>query len=165
MGVIDTLLKASVIVAVAVVSTAVAYHYVIYVPQRDAALDAERLSEAARTNKAQAEQENRVAAEKYQADQLKQLVSIRYENCNRAATANYSVNWDSNCARINQQERANYSDCISKQASTKESCDFLFKVTTKPENCALPKALGDSLNRDLELSKDRCLREFQLGMH
>ena len=38
-GLIDTFVKASVIVAVAVASTAVAYHYLIYIPQRDAALD------------------------------------------------------------------------------------------------------------------------------
>jgi hypothetical protein len=163
MGAIDTLLKASVIVAVAVVSTAAAYHYVIYLPQRDAALDAERRTEAARASKAQADQETRAAAGKLEAGFLKQQVSMRYDNCKAAAERNYSDGWEGNCARINQEQRSRYNDCISKQP--KGDCDLLYKVTTKSENCALPKALADSLNHDLEASRDRCLREFQLGLH
>jgi len=181
MGVIDTLLKASVIVVVAAVSTAVAYHYVIYIPQRDAALDDERRAETARATKSQAERELQAAMEKAEAEKRKTnekaeaeerklRVSARYEACNRNATANYSLNWNSNCARINQLERTSYStrysNCMSLSlpGTTKETCEASSKPTTKPEDCALPSALADSLNKDLAQAKDRCLREFQLGL-
>lgn len=153
MGVIDTLLKASVIVAVAAVSTAVAYHYVIYVPQRDAAADAERR-----------DQENRATAEKLEAEQRKIRISVRYEACNRSAASSYSYNWNTSCARISQLERTRYNECISNKGNTKDVCDLITKPTTKPEDCALPSALADGINNELTQAKDRCLREFQLGL-
>ena len=176
MGAVDTLLKASVIVAVAIVSTAVAYHYVIYIPQRDAILDAERRAEAERIRKAKAEEqeraamqlaekERREAAGKYEADQLKQQISARYERCNLSASVNYNTNWNSNCARVNELQRSQYNDCLSSKLLTKEQCDTYHKITTKAENCALPRAIADSLNSDLARDKDRCLKEFQLGFH
>ncbi len=176
MGAIDTLLKATIIVAVAVVSTAVAYHYVIYIPERDAALDAGRRTEAERIRKTQAEQqeraaaqqaeqERRTAAEKYEADQLKQQISVRYERCNLNAEVNYNADWNSTCARVNELQRKNYDDCLSKKFMTKEICDGSYKITTKPEGCTLPRTIADGLNTDLARAKDRCLKEFQLGFH
>jgi hypothetical protein len=176
MRAIDALLKASIIVAVAIAATAVAYHYVFYLPARDATLDAERRAEAARISRAQieqqergaaqqAEQERRATAEKYEAEQLKQQISARYERCNLNAVTNYSANWDSACARISQLELSNYNECLSTGVLTKAQCDTSHKKTTKPENCSLPRVVADGFNSDLSQAKDRCLKEFQLGLH
>ena len=170
---IDNVLKASLIVAIALAATAVTYHYVIYIPHRDAMLDAERRAEVERVNNVEAERQIRAIRqqqeqiykselEKIEADKAKHEAAMRYERCKSGAEIIYSDAWSTSCTRISQAEIASYNDCISKNTSA-PVCDMLQKRTTKPVNCSLPRQLAESYQHDLVVAQDRCLKEFQLG--
>ncbi len=167
MSAIDKFFKLSIVVAAVIVSGAVTYHYAVYIPQRDAALDAERRKETARAmevarsnSEAQA---RRAAAEKLDEEQRKLEINIRYESCTRLAQMNYSAGWDSNCKRIEDTRRKSHADCL-KNALTRPNCDNLYPAPVQQDSCALPTALAENLSRLMEQSKSRCLQELQLGL-
>ena len=59
MRALDTVLKVTMAAAVVTASAGVAYYYATYLPQRDAALDAQRALDAEYASRLQAEQEMR----------------------------------------------------------------------------------------------------------
>ena len=170
MRALDIVLKVTMSAAVITASAGVTYYYAIYLPQRDAALDAQRALDAEYASRLQAEyanrllaeQEMRAAAEKMGVERLKQQISSRYQSCLRAATANYAATWEGNCTRINKAARKSYDDCVS--GLPKLACEKLYPVSTTAETCSLPTKLAETLNTDLENEKNRCLKEYQLGM-
>jgi hypothetical protein len=170
MGAFDTILKVSVVVGIALASSAVAYHYVVYIPERDAAAESARQAESARTlenerlrNEIDA---RRAASEKLKEEQRKLDITTRYNSCIQLATINYSENWDGNCKRVDDLKRKNHEDCQRNNVNSqfKVNCDTIYPLTPKGESCALPNALADSLNKGLEQSKNRCLQEMQAGL-
>ena len=162
MRALDIVLKVTVAASVITASAGVTYYYAVYLPQRDAALDAQRALDADYANRLKAEQEMRVAAEKLAAEKLKQQISARYQSCLRIATANYTATWEGNCTRITKANRKNYDDCMS--GLPKLACDQFYPVSNGSESCSLPTKLAETLNADLENEKNRCLKEYQLGM-
>ena len=162
MRALDIVLKVTMAASVVTASAGVAYYYAIYLPERDAALDAQRILDTEYASRLKAEQDMRAAAEKLAAEKLKQLISVRYQSCLRLATANYTASWEGNCTRIIKANRKNYDDCMS--GLPKLACDTIYPVSTGSESCALPTKLAETLNTDLENEKNRCLKEYQLGM-
>jgi len=162
MRALDIVLKVTVAASIATASIGVAYYYAIYLPQRDAALDVQRALDAEYASRLQAEQDMRAAAEKLVAEKLKQQISVRYQSCLRLATASYASTWEGNCTRINKAARKSYDDCMS--GLPKLACDTIYPVSNGSESCSLPTKLAETLNADLENEKNRCLKEFQLGM-
>src|SRR5882757_2319247 len=99
MRALDVVLKVTMAAAVVTASAGVGHYYAIYLPQRDADLDAQRALDAEYASRLQAEQEMRTAAEKLVAEKLKQQISVRYQSCLRLATASYATTWEGNCTR------------------------------------------------------------------
>ncbi len=163
MSVLDTLLKVAVIISLAVAASAVSYYYVFYLPHRDAMLDAERLSDEMRQREAEAEQRRHAdAAQRALADQKRQA-EARYQTCLRLAEANYHANWDSNCVAKAEVQRKSYEECLTSKFMQAHECLKTY-AALPTKDCSLPTELARSLNDRHTSEKDRCLREFQLGV-
>jgi len=50
------------------------------------------------------------------------------------------------------------------QANSSQGFYVVLEAFTGSESCALPTKLAETLNTDLENEKNRCLKEYQLGM-
>jgi hypothetical protein len=162
MGVLNTLLKASIVVSVAIATLGVGYYFAIYVPKKDAAQDAERSAEVLRLNRSRAEQEPGTEDERAAAAQKKLRISSRYEACVRDAELSYRYNATDKCRHIVEERRKMFDDCT--RTLPQPTCEAIHGTFNQSDNCALPTNLAKSLDDELEKSKNRCLQEFQLGL-
>ena len=165
-GRLDALLKLNIVAAAMFASGSVGYYYLMYLPQRDAQLDAERAlenSQAEADKKAVQEQaaaeqralEQRQAAEKAEA-------RIQYQNCLTAAEGDYNANWAAECRRISGVNTKGYDNCIS-GGLPKQSCLSVWTIDPS-SNCVLPHTIATSLTGALDKARDRCLQETKAGL-
>jgi hypothetical protein len=128
----DVFLKVTTGLAFLIAAASVGYYFVVYLPDRDARLDAELRMEKARTELARKAEEERLRSEK-EAAELKattdrETIKANYDQCLRLARANYDYNWGLNCKQVSDRNRKSRTDCQS-SASSKEvaaSCDRIF---------------------------------------
>jgi hypothetical protein len=171
-GLLDTLVKVSLIVAVALAATSVSYYYVIYLPGRDAAIEARRASERAaeiaeadrQQRLAEAERKRRAAEKETIEFVHKAGVQARYERCIANSESLYSVRWDGTCERVEEMRRKNYAQCMSNPVMGKPFCENTYGESSPSKNCRLPTGLAKDLGADLEQSRNRCFQEFQAGL-
>jgi hypothetical protein len=175
-GKIDALLKLSIVVAVLLASSSVAYYHLIYLPERDARIDAAKAAaeqrradetaaaEQRRSDEATAAEQRRsdeaAAAEQHRAVE-KAGARMRYDRCLSDAQDNYHLNWVSNCNSKKQKEAQAYARCIS--ASTNDTSWICHKPDASSD-CSLPSYIADSLGADLNKARDRCLQMYKSGL-
>lgn len=153
-SVLDAIMKASIIVAVAIGSASIAYHYLIYVPNRDSIIDADRRAS-----------DNEKRKQELLRDLEKDARSKTYNTCLANADTNYRKNWNVNCKIISDRQKNEIDRCIKIATAAQRSPNECQAKETKPEtDCTLPTALADGVNKDLNEAQDRCLREFQAGV-
>jgi len=144
---LDALLKLSVIVAVLFASVSVGYYYLVYLPQRNAQLDAQRIQERPQADAAQqafpSGEWNMARAE------------VQYRKCTDDAERNYDARWASSCKRVAEETIADRANCFY----SKEECDSFYKPRDPSPNCALPLMLANDLQFDVEMARDRCRQE------
>jgi hypothetical protein len=154
-GKIDAFLKLSIVAGVLLASSSIAYYYVVYLPDRDARIDA---------NNAAAEQ--RRAEEKAAAEQRhleEQLdAQVRYKECLNNAQEVYSATWAASCKRIAQDDLKEHASCIS-IGLTKQQCDAAHNHDPSP-NCALPHATAQSIEASLNKARELCLQASKAGL-
>lgn len=163
MSLVDAIFKAAVIVALCIGSASISYYYLIYLPQRDAILDARRQLDLKQIEDAKAREERARVAKERQLEKDKFEISNRYDLCKLGAATNYSDEWDSNCARLSTAGKKSRADCL-KMGTAQNVCESIHP--TRPEKeCSLPKDIAESLERRLEAARQRCFQEFQAGAH
>jgi hypothetical protein len=155
---IDTILKVAVIVAVTATSSALSYYYIIYLPLRDAQMEAVRQTEM-RVAEEKARQEiERAAALERAARYQQEWAKERYRLCVSIAEQSYSLNWDTECERQSTRQNQLIASCISEQ---RFGCQSLFDKKIPAQDCALPKDLADQYNTRLKDDRDRCMQEYR----
>lgn len=161
-GGVDAFLKVAVGVSFLLGGFAVSYYFLIYIPERDAALDDQRrqaiISQQYREDRARKAAEEKEAAERAAADFRAQNVQARYEECLRNAMTSYSVNWDTSCRAISDQNSKKRASCTF----NKESCDSMYP-STPVKDCSLPQVVAAGWNETLEKARNRCLQESRAG--
>jgi hypothetical protein len=154
-GKLDALVKLSVVAAVLLGSSSVAYYYVIYLPERDARID------AAKAAAEQRRAEEKAAAEQRRSeDQLN--AQAAYESCIRNAQEVYSSTWAPSCKRIAQDDPKEHASCIA-TGVTKQTCDAWYSHDPSP-SCALPHATAQNIEAALNKARDRCLQASKAGL-
>lgn len=158
-GKIDAFLKLSIVAGVLLASSSVAYYYVIYLPDRDARIDA---------NNGAAEQrraEEKAAAEQRRSDEQVDA-QMRYDRGIRQAQETYDATWASNCRLKGQSAAQRHTNCIVNGAD-KELCDKMYdreRLVDSSPNCSLPSSIAESLDASLNKARDRCLQASKAGL-
>jgi hypothetical protein len=182
---INTLFKLSIIASLLLASSSVGYYYVLYLPRRDAQLDAERKLEIAlqqeraeaeklaaqqrAEDEKRAEQERalsqRLALEEQQSAE-KAAAKTRYKECVLRVERIYQATWASNCKSIGDQANFEISrrkaNCLT--VATQAECDGLHPFRDTSPNCALPRGTSNDLTASLDKMRDRCLQESRAGL-
>jgi hypothetical protein len=161
-GKIDILLKLSIAASVLFASSTVGYHYLVYVPRRDAQLDVERAFERLRADALQRMfSEQRALEDRQSAEKATAL--MRYQTCLNGANANYQALRATACKRLGEQSRKDHDDCISKNLG-KNFCDVTYAIRDASPSCTLPRETAADFDADVEKARDRCLQENRSGL-
>lgn len=140
------ILKLAAAAALLLVALAVAYHFLVYIPKRDA----DRVAAAATAQSAS--RASAQAAVQHRRD--------AYQSCVQLATNNYVVDWNLNCERLSKQNVASRTSCYALQYMTAQQCENTYPVVSVAE-CSLPHSISSTLKRDLEDAKVRCTTEAE----
>lgn len=167
-GKIDAFLKISIAASVILAASSVGYYYVVYLPKRDAQLDADKNLDRARAEYARLAEQARVAAEKQSAEQKQAAdrvaVQNRYQICVRTAENIYTTSWASQCKSIAAKSIKQHADCVAQGTLQRSSCDTIYSIADATPTCDLPRIMGKDLDDDLEKARSRCLQESQSGL-
>jgi hypothetical protein len=148
-------LRLAVAAAAILIGLSVAYHYVIYIPQRDTAEKLDAQTKAV-TEAAQA-QVKQAALAKASLDRR-----ANYRVCMSNAQMNYSVRWNGLCRKRSEQADKNRLQCIQ-GGSTEETCETYYPQM--PVNdCLLPHETSDSFDAGLKEDQKQCLDEARAGI-
>lgn len=148
-------LRLAMAAAALLVGMSVAYHYVIYVPQKDRAHQLSLETKVA----AEAEQlkEQKTASEKAALERR-----ANYRICISNVLQAYDARWTSSCKTRSELAEKNRSDCLSRGIS-EDYCRSSYPPLPSTD-CTLPNALGDDYDDALKEDKNRCLQEAQSGV-
>ncbi len=141
--------------AAILIGLSVAYHYVIYIPEKDQAqkiaMESKSLVETEKLQKKEAA-DSKAALER----------RTNYRICLSSAQANYDSRWAASCKTRSQAAEKSLSDCISK------GFDEAYCRTSYPpfpaNDCSLPNSLSDDYDASLQEDKKRCLDEPRSGV-
>jgi hypothetical protein len=158
----DTLLKLSIIASALLASFSVGYYYLVYLPRRDAQLDAERAFERARADALQRMFSEQRASEERQAAE-KAASPVRYQACLSGANNNYEALWAAACKRLGEQSRKEHDDCTSKNLG-RQFCDVTYAIRDASPKCTLPPEIATDFDADVQKARDRCLQENRSGL-
>jgi hypothetical protein len=150
------ILRLSFAAAALLIGGSVAYHYAIYIPEKDEEVKAEAAAKVAadeRHEEEQAKQTEKTALEK----------RAGYRICVSNAVADYHARWESSCKAISQEAANNRSNCLARGYYDANTCTSMYPATAA-ENCRLPGALANSYDSDLRDEKQRCLAEVNNGL-
>jgi hypothetical protein len=160
---IDALLKLSVIVALLLASSGVAYYYAVYLPQRDSELDRETgLQKLHAYGQKRADQERSVAlqrdTEQRQA-KTKASADIRYQNCVDGARTSHDASWAAACQRLADKVVQGHTDCLSIPNLPQGYCDAAYGTRDPSAHCTLPAVMAADLDAILNTARKACLQE------
>jgi hypothetical protein len=165
--------------AILLAALSAGYYFSVYLPARDARLDAERRLEKSKVNSAaQAEQirleaqrqaeQARISAEQQELERRRQeeklAVQRRYRICVDGAVSNYEAVWAAECKRLGEKSIKDHANCVSKGETKKELCDLMYIRCDASGNCTLPRAIAADLESDLNGRRDLCLQEAKIGL-
>jgi hypothetical protein len=168
---IDAILKVSVVASVLLASSSVGYHYLVYLPHRDA--EAERaLERSLAAEKKHVEQgqslfrrqasEQRAAEQKTTEERQALEKANRYQACLSRATDKYNASRLTTCNRPREKIIKDRDDCI-KLGFSEKVCAMAHVVPEASPNCTLPRAVALSLDAEVEKERDRCREEESTG--
>lgn len=167
-GKVDALLKISVALSVLAASSGVGYYFGVYLPRRDARIEADQFAEKRRTERARQDALDRATAAQREAEarqaEAKALAQLRYDQCISAARRLYSANWAQSCRSELEQARASYTSCL--RTLTRDICDTTWKkeMAESPTECALPASTAQRWGNERDKALQRCLEEHRAGL-
>jgi hypothetical protein len=160
---IDAILKLSIVVSVLFASSSVGYHYLVYVPQRDAQFEPQRVLErfrAATEKRAEQElllfeqkvSEQRAVEQKAVENRQALEKAYRYETCLSHATDNYNASRLAACDRPRQKITKDKDDCV-KLGFSRNVCAMAHVVPEASPNCALPRTVTLAMDADVQKAR------------
>ena len=165
---INTLLKLSVIVSLLIGSSGAAYYYALYLPQRDAELEQEHLSEQLQAYGQRRTEEARLLAGQQQIEQLraadKTAAESRYQTCLVRAGATHDASWSAQCKVLADQVAANHTACLAIGKLSASYCDASYRMRDGSPNCSLPLKVSTGLDGDLTAARQRCVQERDVAL-
>jgi len=143
-------LRLSLAVAALLVGASVAYHYVIYIPEKD------REQQAAEQTKEQSVAQQQLAQQDAQ-QKAAQARKSNYEMCVASAQFDYSNRWDATCKTRSDAAEKNRLQCLQ-SGMTVEFCQASYPPLP-PKDCQLPSSVSDSYDSMLKDNRQHCLDE------
>jgi hypothetical protein len=167
-GKLDAFLKLSIIASVLLASSSVAYYYAVYLPDRDARIDAATAAAEQRRAEEKTAAEQRRAEEKAAAEERRSEeqtdAQMRYNRCLGKAEDVYNSAWASNCSSRGKEAQQKHDRCIADPRNDKELCDQHYQLLDASANCALPRTLASDLEASLNKERERCLQASKAGL-
>ncbi len=148
-------LRLALAAAAILIGLSVAYHYVIYIPDRDRARKLETDAKA-QTEAIQA------AAKKGDADKAALNRRANYRICVSNALADYHSRWGDTCRRRSEEADRNRAECIA-NGSLESTCQRYYPPIPA-SNCALPREQSDDYDASLKNDQKQCLDEANAGV-
>ena len=148
-------LRLALAIAAVLVGLSVAYHYVIYIPEKDRAktLQADTKANA----------ESRTLQAKQTADAKAALDRrTNYRICLSAAQGDYSARWDESCRVRSVAADKNRADCIQKGIGD-EYCASTYPPLPATD-CSLARELSENYDSMLRENRKQCLEEARTGV-
>jgi hypothetical protein len=149
------ILRISLAAAALLVGGSVAYHYAIYIPEKD-----QEAQEAAAAQEAADERRQQALADA--AQKTAQEKRTAYKVCVSNAFADYHSRWESNCKSNSDDAAASRSNCLARGFSA-DYCAASFPAIS-PTDCRLPNAVANEYDEQLKDDKARCLQEASNGL-
>jgi hypothetical protein len=160
---IDTLLKLSVIVSLLIGSSGAGYYYALYLPQRNAELDQQHLSEQLQAYGHRRTEEARLLTQQQQTEQRraadKAAAESRYQTCLARAGATHDSSWSTQCKVLADQVAQNHTACLASGKLSASYCDAAYRTRDGSPNCSLPLKVSTGLDGDITAARQRCLQE------
>lgn len=149
------ILRIALALGAVLIGGSVAYHYAIYIPDRDQKAQA---SAAAKEAEAQRkDEENSRLAEK---SALERRTSYRI--CLSTAQANYDSRWESSCRSAALEAQKERADCVARNYPL-STCESYYPIPPD-HDCRLPNKTANDYDEQLRLDKERCLSEVKSGL-
>jgi hypothetical protein len=165
---IDALFKLSVIAALLLASSGVAYYYAIYLPRRDAEIENERALEQVRAEADKTAMQERLAMEQKQLAErraeAKAGAESRYQTCIDNAGAVHSASWAAECKQLAEKAQQDHKDCLSKSKLSEEYCNTAYRTRDASPNCLLPLKNAADLDGGLTKARNRCAQERKAAL-
>ena len=148
-------LRLALAAAVILIGLSVAYHYVIYVPEKD------RQLELAAESKAQAATLQAISS-KAEEDKAAQNRRANYRVCVSNAFSDYHSRWNSTCKRLADAADHDRSACLQGGGS-EGTCRSSYPARPAAD-CALPNQMSDTYGASLKDDQQQCLNEAKAGV-
>jgi CRISPR/Cas system-associated exonuclease Cas4 (RecB family) len=165
---INALFKLSIIVALLVASSGVAYYYAVYLPRRDAQLDEVRAVEQAHAADDLRARQEQLAFEQKQAEQrqaeMKAGAETRYQTCIDAAGVTHDTTWAAECKRLAEKAQQDHADCLAKSKLSQQYCDTAYRSRDGSSNCTLPLKVATEVDGGLIKARNRCAQERKAAL-
>ena len=165
---INALLKLSVIAALLVASSGVAYYYAVYLPRRDAQLEQERAFAQARAVDEKRARLQQLAFEQKQSEQhqaeMKAGAETRYQTCVDGAGSAHDTTWAAECKRLAEKAQQDHADCLAKSKLSQQYCDTAYRSRDGSSNCSLPLKVATELDGGLIKARNRCAQERKAAL-
>lgn len=143
-------LRLALAAAALLVGASVAYHYVIYIPEKDHEQQvAEQTKEQVIAQQQLAQQDARQKAA--------QARKSSYEMCVANAQFSYSSRWDATCKTRSDAAEKNRLKCLQ-NGMTQELCEASYPPLP-PKDCQLPSSISDNYDSMLKDDRQHCLDE------
>lgn len=139
---LDRAIKLSIVSGILLISLAIFYYLVIFIPHREQAkLDQQKQQQT-------------------EADRQARLNSLKLSGCLDAAQGDYSANWASNCKSNAVAKTTGYNNCLNEAYMTAATCASVWGSPDDSPNCSLPTALANSLDDGLKNARDECYKRY-----
>lgn len=146
---------------------ALAYHLLVYIPDRDARLTPTAAEPSLQADLAAVQKltNEQIERQRVQAEEAhrQDMRRVAYQNCLSNAESSYSRRWDGQCRLVSERNASGQEDCIRRSPGISDYCTSLYPQTP-PTGCTLPSATAEEFSRSLELDKTRCLNEMNAGL-
>jgi hypothetical protein len=148
-------LRLALAAAAILIGLSIAYHYVIYIPEKDREqrLQAQSSAEAASLQATEKQAALAKAAEARRTN---------YRVCMSSAMSDYHDRWNSTCKRLSDAASKSRAQCIAGGAS-QETCESYYP-SLPASDCALSNPMSSSYDDMLKDEEKQCLDQANAGV-
>lgn len=148
-------LRLAISAAAILIGLSVAYHYMIYIPEKD------RQQQLQLTAKAEAASLQATARE-VAAEKAAKLRRANFDLCRSTAFANYNNRWNASCKRLADEVTKNRADCLANGGS-EAWCNSTYP-SRPTSDCSLPSSMSDAYDTMLKDDQKLCLDQANAGV-
>lgn len=148
-------LRFAIAAAVILIGLSIAYHYVIYIPEKDREqqLQIQSSAQAASLQASQKQEAAQKAAETRRNN---------YRICLSDALSDYHERWNASCKRLADAADKSRSQCLA-NGDTQQNCQSYYPPLSQSD-CALPTTMSNSYDAMLKDDQKQCLDEANAGV-